>query len=91
MKANLFLNPRNRVDELGALKISIEQERSERDQAIKEGYVPKSIKKYNAMFDYFKVILTDGPDGRPSGIQYIECTEKIEKERAIRGYFSSLM
>ena len=91
LKANLFLNPRNRVDELGALKISIEQERSELDQAIKEGYVPKSIKKYNAMFDYFKVILTTGPDGRPAGIRYIECAEKIEKEKAICGYFSSLM
>ena len=91
LKANLFLNPRNRVDELGALKISIEQERSELDQAIKEGHVPKSIKKYNAMFDYFKVILATGSDGRPAGIQYTECTEKIEKERAICGYFSSLM
>ena len=91
LKANLFLNPRNRVDELGNLKISIELERSELNQAIKEGYVPKSIKKYNAMFDYFKVTLAAGPDGRPIGIQYSECAEKIEKERAICGYFSSLM
>ena len=91
LKANLFLNPRNRVDELGALKISIEQERSELDRAIKKGYVPKSIKKYNAMFDYFKVTLSAGPDGKPVGIQYSECAEKIEKERAICGYFSSLM
>ena len=91
LKANLFLNPRNRVDELGALKISIEQERSELEQAIKKGYVPKSIKKYNAMFDYFKVTLSVGPDGKPAGILYSECTEKIEREKAICGYFSSLM
>ena len=91
LKANLFLNPQNRVDELGDLKISIEQERLELDKAINEGCVPKSIKKYNALFDYFRVTFAYGPDDRPAGIQYNECTEKIEKERAVCGCFSSLM
>ena len=91
LKANLFLNPRHRVDELASLKISLEKERTELDKAVKESYIPKSIKKYNALYDYFKVTLKRDASKKVTGIQYTENTEKIQKEKAICGFFSSLM
>ena len=91
LKANLFLNPRNRIDELGILKQNIKKERDELDEAIGKGFIPTSIKKYNALFDYFKVTLKLDNEKKPIGIQYVECADKIKKERSICGFFSSLM
>lgn len=91
LKANLFLNPRNRIDELGILKQDIDKEHAELDEAVKNGFVPKSIKKYNALFSYFKVTLKKDQNKNPIGIQYVECSDKIKKEKAVCGFFSSLM
>ena len=91
LKANLFLDLRNRVDELERLKSNIEKERNELDSAINEGFIPPSIKKYNAMYDYFKVKLLRDKNKKIVGIQYTECTEKIKKEKSFCGFFSSLM
>ena len=91
LKANLFLNPRNRIDELGVLKQSIDNERAELDEAVATEFIPTSIKKYNALFDYFKVTIKRDDKKKPVGIQYAECTDKIQKEKALCGFFSSLM
>lgn len=91
LKANLFLNPRNRIDELGALRQDIDKERAELIDAVEKGFVPKSIKKYNALFSYFKVTLKKDQNKNPVGIQYVECSDKIKKEKALCGFFSSLM
>lgn len=85
------MNPRNRIDELGILKQNIKKERDELDEAIGKGFIPTSIKKYNALFDYFKVTLKLDNEKKPIGIQYVECADKIKKERSICGFFSSLM
>ena len=91
LKANLFLNPRNRIDELGILKQNVEKERAELNEAIAKGFIPASIKKYNALYDYFKVTLKQDNEKEPLGIQYTECVDKIKKEKALCGFFSSLM
>ena len=91
LKANIFLNPRNRIDELGVLKQNVDRERIELNEAAKKGFVPASIKKYNALFDYFKVTLRFDDEKKPIGIQYAECVEKIKEEKAVCGFFSSLM
>lgn len=91
LKANLFLNLRDRVDELTQIKLRIEDERIALDMAAANGEIPGHIKKYNALFSYFKVSYKRSPDGKPIGIEYAECAEKIKKEKALCGFFSSLM
>ena len=93
MKANLFLNIRSRMDELTALTIHIEEERALLKEAVEKKVIPPDIKKYNATFTYFKVTyLTDKNDkNKPVGIEYTECQDKIRKDKAMCGFFGSIM
>ena len=93
MKANLFLHPGNRMNELATLSIHIEEERALLEKAVKDNLIPKDIKKYNATFTYFKVAYkTDERENdKPIGIEYTECSDKIRKEKSQCGFFGSVM
>ena len=58
LKANLFLNFRDRAEELGALKRKIKEESDILGKAIKDKLIPNDIEKYNALFEYHKVTLS---------------------------------
>jgi hypothetical protein len=90
LKANLFLNLRRRADELGALKRKIQEERLILEKAVKEAVIPADIKKYNALFDYFKVEYKC-IEKQPVGIVFTLCERKVKKERSSCGFFSSVM
>ncbi|MBR1686811.1 MAG: transposase [Clostridia bacterium] len=90
LKANLFLNPRRRTDELGTLKRKIQEERDILEKAAKEAAIPDDIKRYNALFDYFKVEYKFEKE-KPVGIVFTSCEKKVKKERAACGFFSSIM
>ena len=91
LKANLFLNPRRRADEIGALKRKILDKQSSLDWKIAEEFVPKDIKAFNALYQYFKVAWRTSEDGKPSGIGYSPNSTKSEKELSQCGFFSSIM
>ncbi len=91
MKANLFMDIGDRMQELCDLRQAIETERAKLKNAVEKNLVPDSIQKYNTLFDYFKVTLKMDDDGKPVGIQYEECLDKIRKEKATCGFFASLM
>ncbi|MDO4805528.1 MAG: transposase [Lachnospiraceae bacterium] len=91
LAANLFLNVRRRAEELGALKRKIQEERQLLEAAASEGAIPKDIKKYNALFDYFKVVQKTDSQGKATGIEFSLCAKKVDKERSICGFFSSIM
>lgn len=91
VKANLFLNSRRRTDELEVLRTKIKEEKAILDKAVKDQEIPADIKKYNAMFDYFKVSLTVDEKGNANGIVFSRCEEKIKKEQSQCGYFGSLL
>lgn len=91
LKANLFLNLRRRADELGILKRKIQEEKSILEKAVANNLVPEDIKKYNAMFDYFKVEHKVDALKKPDGLVFAQCEKKIQKERAQCGFFASVM
>ena len=91
LKANLFLNPRRRMDELGNLKRKIREERLILETAERESFIPPDMKRYNALFDYFKVEYKVDEQQKPSGIIFSPCERKISKEKAVCGFFSSVM
>lgn len=90
LKANLFLNLRRRADELGTLKRKIQEERLLLEKAVEEALIPADIKKYNALFDYFKVEYKVEEE-KPIGIVFTLCERKVKKERSTCGFFSSVM
>ena len=90
LKANLFLNLRRRADELGTLKRKIQEERLLLEKAVEEALIPADIKKYNALFDYFKVEYKVEEE-KPIGIVFTLCEKKVKKERSTCGFFSSVM
>ena len=91
LKGNLFLNPRRRADELGTLKRKIQEERLILEMAEAESVIPPNIKRYNALFDYFKVAYTFDGQQKPSGIIFSLCENKVKKEKSICGFFASVM
>ena len=94
LKANLFLNIHRRTDELGSLKRKIQSEKTILEEAEKKGEIPQDIKKYNALFEYFKIEYKYQQSKRkpkPVGIVFTQCTNKISKERSLCGFFSSIM
>ena len=91
LKANLFLNPRRRADELGALKRKIRVERLILEKAEEDSFIPPDIKRYNALFDYFKVEHKIDGQKKPSGIIFSPCEKKIKREKSICGFFCSVM
>ena len=90
LKANLFLNLRRRADELGTLKRKIQEERLLLEKAVEEALIPADIKKYNALYDYFKVEYKVEEE-KPIGIVFTLCEKKVKKERSTCGFFSSVM
>ena len=95
LKANLFLNHRRRVDELALLQEQIKGEETILNKAIETNQIPGDIKKYNAMFKYYKVEYTYAPKDKdkkkPVGICVTACDNKINKEKAQCGFFCSVM
>lgn len=91
LKANLFMNPGLRVHELGILKRKIEDEKGQLKEAVEKKVVPSDIKKYNALFAYFKVTEAKDDNGQTTGISYALCEDKVNKERSTCGFFSSIM
>ena len=91
LKANLFLNVRRRADELGVLKRKIQEEKLLLEKAVAEAVIPKDIKKYNALFDYFKIVYKEDDQKNPIGIDFSLCEKKANKERSLCGFFSSIM
>ena len=91
LKANLFLNLHRRADELGILKRKIQEERLILEKDVAEGTIPADIKRYNALFDYYKVVYKEDGQKKPVGITYSLCEKKVNKERSLCGFFSSIM
>lgn len=91
LKANLFLNLRRRTDELVVLKRKIHDEKQLLEEAVKEAFVPGDIKKYNALFEYHKVIYKNNEQNEPIGISYSLCEKKANKEKQLCGFFCSIM
>lgn len=91
LKANLFMSLPKRMDEITSLKLKISEERSILEKAQNERNIPADIKKYNALFDYFKVVEVRDESGNIVNFSFSECVEKIKKEKARCGFFSSLM
>ena len=89
--ANLFMNPATRIEEIGAIKREIDEERAILKKDIDVKYVPNDIKKYNALFVYHKVSYYNNAGGKPVCIQYEPLAEKIAKEKSQCGFFGSLM
>ena len=91
LKANLFLNIRRRVEELGILKRKIQEEKLLLEKAVDESLIPKDIKKYNALFEYFKIVYKEDDQKKVIGIEFSLCEKKVKKERSLCGFFSSVM
>ncbi|MBR4741437.1 MAG: hypothetical protein IK079_00870, partial [Desulfovibrio sp.] len=90
-KANIFMNLSKRIDEIISLKVKIDEERSVLEKAKKDGVIPDDIKKYNDLFNYFEVIEVRNENGDVINFSFSECVEKINKEKAKCGFFSSIM
>ena len=91
LKANLFMNPSARIEEIGAIKRAIDEERTILQEDAEAMVVPSDIKKYNALFCYFKVDYLCNAGDKPIGITFEPLTKKIEKEKSQCGFFGSLM
>ena len=88
LKANVYLNLRTRLEELLLLDEKMEAEEKELRKAVKEGYCPPDIKKYNALFMYHKVVINEN-DGKRH-LDYTRNDERYAKDRAVCGFFSSI-
>ena len=91
LKANLYLNPSKRTEKITDLKTKIEEELLILNKAKTEGFIPSDIKKYNALFEFFKVTENKDNNSKVVGINFSECEEKIRKEKSRCGFFASLM
>lgn len=91
LKANIFINPMRRSEELAELTQRILEEKSSLEEDVKSGLIPDNIRKYNALHEYFKVTAVTDSEGKVTGIAYEENTAKIARETSLCGAFSSLM
>ena len=91
IKANIYLNMHKRVDELAEISLKISEELQKLKEDKKNNYIPSSIKKYNSLFEYFRVKEIKNENEKITGFMYEECTEKIQKERSQCGFFSSII
>ncbi len=95
LRANLFMNPRRRADELALIQNHIVEEETILKEAVSTNHIPADIKKYNALFKYYKVsysyALEDKAKQKPIGIAYEPYEKKIQKERSVCGFFASIM
>lgn len=91
LKANIFLDLSKRMEEITFIKIKMQEEFSILQNALRDQYIPQDIKKYNALFEYYKVSEEKDSNGNVYKIAFSECTEKIKKEKSRCGFFSSLM
>lgn len=90
LKANIFMNLPKRMEEISVIKDKISEELSVLEKAQSEKYIPDDISKYNALFDYFKILpLKD--NNETIGITFSECSDKINKEKCRCGFFASFM
>lgn len=90
IKANFYMNPLERTKEIRELKEKVRQEKAELEQYQKDNVIPGDIKKFNALFDYFKVTYEYSDKKEPVGIAFVPLEEKQRKEKARCGFFASV-
>lgn len=88
LKANVYLNLRTRLEELLVIDEKLSAEERELKEAVKNNHIPSDIKKYNALFMYHKVSVTQ--KGGCLCLEYARNDDRLAKDRAVCGYFSSL-
>ncbi|WP_406043807.1 hypothetical protein [Succinimonas sp.] len=91
LKACIFINPMRRSAELAELQQMIMEEKASLDADIKAGVIPDDLRRYNALYEYFRVTGVADETGNVTAISYTENTEKIKREEALRGVFAFLM
>ena len=91
LKACIFINPMRRSSELAELQQRIMEEKASLDADIKAGIIPDDLKRYDALYDYFRVTGVADETGNVTAISYTENTGKIKREEALRSVFAFLM
>ena len=91
LKANLFLDLRKRMDEISFIYDKINEEKNILDNDIKLKIIPGNMKKYKALFPYFRINEIKDENENIIGFNYSENSEKITKEISKCGFFASLM
>ena len=95
LKVNLFMNPRRRTDELSLIQLHLQEEEDILKKAVEANLIPENIKKYNALFKYYKVSLAFAPEDKekklPLRLVYELNEKKLQKERSLCGFFCSIM
>ena len=86
----LTLDVHRRTVELGNLRNRIQSERSVLENAEMDGIIPANIKKYNALFDFFKVEHRKDKKGKRIGITWSLCENKVMKARILCGFSAML-
>lgn len=88
LKACVYLNLQTRLEELLQINEKLLSEEKELSKAVSDNYLPEDIKKYNALFMYHKVSFRE--TNGTKCLEYVRNVDRLEKERAVCGYFSSL-
>ena len=95
LKVNLFMNPRRRTDELSLIQLHLQEEEDILKKAVEDNFIPENMKKYNALFKYYKVSLAFAPEDKekkyPLRLVYELNEKKLQKERSLCGFFCSIM
>ena len=91
IKANIYLDMHRRVNELTKLKLSIDTELDKMKNDKKNGVIPSDIKKYNALFEYYKAIPIKDNDDNIVNYEFKKCLNKVSKERSQCGFFASFL
>ena len=91
LRVNIYLDSVRRVREIIQINDLIVKERGILDRDLKRNFIPNNIKKYNSMFEYFKVIPVKNAENEITSFSYEECTEKIKREKTRCGFFSSVV
>lgn len=88
LQVNIYLDIRRRIDNIVNLNCNILEEKKIIEEDIEKNNIPSNIKKYNALFDYYK--LSEIKD-KNNIKQYTlkENAERIKKEKSISGFFAS--
>ena len=91
LKANLFLNLKQRMIEICEIYDKVNEEKKILKEDLEKNNIPSDIKKYNALFEYFKISPLKNEKKQPIGFNFTEDTEKINREILRCGFFASLM
>lgn len=78
------------MDEITDIDIEINNEKEIILNDLKNNKIPSDIKKYNALFDYFKITELKNEDGEIISFSYCENDAKILKEKSRSGFFCLL-